>query len=392
MIQSDSSDKSSEGSESAAVGDSISQQVASGDYISLPHKDAYATYFNQLGRVFNVLEAWVESQLGKLSPELRVLKMNLKRIHQSTELLRLKYLHEPTHTLRLDLNESGFPHFNELQRMVGDFLNSEEYLQELPPAVLAIEQALDELFDKREKPVDGLQVMGRRQYLKRLRNADFLGPFRFGGVSFQPATEPGVRNCVAAWTCYSSRDNFPYMHIMHFDQSVKADELHPKTDAYDAFKTCVEQQSGHIPPLAVLATALDESFETIHPKVLRRVSLGPITLPIFSFDEGPLASLLRNSGKPSDFVLQLESELIVSSRQVVREKGGLFRAEKVREIFEVDDDNFECFDRKLTDINRFLFMPHRLWQAVETDPSLLPEKFADSHRLAFDELNQVHAL
>ena len=105
-----------------------------------------------------------------------------------------------------------------------------------------------------------------------------------------------------------------------------------------------------------------------------------------------MAKLLRMAGKPSDFVLELESELIVSNRQVVREKGGLFRAAKVREIFEVDQANFECFDRKLTDINRFLFMPHRLWQAVEASPDLLPKKFEDSHRLAFDELNEVHAL
>jgi hypothetical protein len=371
--------------------DTISQQVASGDYVELPHKDAYATYFNQLGRVFHVLEAWVASELGKLSPELKVLKMNLHRIHESTELLRLKYLHEPTHSLRLDLNESGFPHFNELQRMVGDYVNAQEYLAELPPVVLAIEQTLDELFKTQQKPVEGLQIMGRRQYLKRLMHSDFLGPFRFGGVHVLQTTSER-RSCVAAWTCYSSRDNFPYLHIMHFDQSLKADALTPKTDGYEAFKDCVEQQSGHIPPLAVLATGLDESFETIHPKMLRRVSLGPITLPIFSFDEGPLAELLRNFGKPSDFVLQLESELIVSNRQVVREKGGLFRAQKVREIFEVDESNFECFDRKLTDVNRFLFMPHRLWQAVETDPTLLPEKFKESHRLAFDELNQVYAL
>ena len=389
MIQPDLPDKASVASAGAV--DTISQQAASGDYVELPHKDAYATYFNHLARVFTVLEAWVEGQLGKLSPELRVLKMNLQRIHQSTELLRLKYLHEPTHSLRLDLNESGFPHFNELQRMVGDYTNAEEYLRELPPVVLAIEQTLDELFEKQEKPVNGLQVLGRRHYLKRLMDADFLGPFRFGGVSFQPKTSD-FRSCVAAWTCYSSRDNFPYLHIMHFEQDVTADELAPNSDAYSAFKTCVEQQSLHIPPLAVLATAIDESFESIHPKMLRRVSLGPITLPIFSFDEGPMATLLRAVGKPSDFVLELESELIVSSRQVVREKGGLFRAEKVREIFEIDSANFECFDRKLTDINRFLFMPHRLWQAVETSPELLPKKFEDSHRLAFDELNQVHAL
>ncbi|MGJ8654171.1 MAG: hypothetical protein ACSHX8_12935 [Opitutaceae bacterium] len=373
--------------------DLLAQQTASGDYVELPHKDAYATYFNLLARVFSVLETWVEGQVGKLSPELQVLQMNLHRIHQSTELLRLKYLYEPTHTLRLDLNESGFPHYNELQRMVGDYVNAEEYLRELPPAMLAIEQTLDELFDTRQRPDEGLQVLGRRHYLKALLNADFMGPFRFGGVQ-ELKTKPGTehRSYVASWTCYSSRDNFPYLHVLYFKQDLKGDELHSNSKLYQQFKECVEQQSGHIPSLAVLATAIDESFESIHPKVLRRVSLGPITLPIFSFDDGPLASLLKSEGKPSDFVLQIESEVIVSSRQEVREKGGLFRAQKVREIFAVDDEDFECFDRKLSEINRFLFMPHRLWQAVEVSPELLPAKFSESHRLAFDESDSVHAL
>ncbi|WOO41694.1 hypothetical protein [Rubellicoccus peritrichatus] len=367
------------------------QQAASGDYVELPHKDAYATYFNQLVRVFTVLEAWVEEELGTLSPEVTALHMNLQRIHQSTELLRLKYLYEPTHSLRLDLNESGFPHFNELQRMVGDFINAEEYLRELPPELLAIEQTLDELFDTNEQPQRGLQLLGRRHYLERLLKADFMGPFRFGGVR---TLETGKkhRSCVAAWSCYSSRDNLPYLHLMHFDQDIWKPELEQDSVDYNRLKTFVEQQSGHIPPLAVLATAIDEEFEWIHPKIIRRVSLGPIILPVFSFDDGPLATLLRTAGKPSDFIVQLESEVIVSSKQVVQEKGGLFREERVREIFSIDENSLECFDRKLSDIHRFLFMPHRIWQAVEEKPHFLPSKFKRSQRLAFDELNQVHIL
>ncbi|MGJ8638463.1 MAG: hypothetical protein ACSHYA_03645 [Opitutaceae bacterium] len=368
---------------------SIAEQIASGDYVELSHKDAYATYFNQLGRVFTVLETWVASQLGALSPEVTVLHMYLQRIHQSTELLRLKYLHEPTHSLRLDLNESGFPHYNELLRMVGDFHSAEEHLQELPPELMAVEQTLDEIFETLERPTTGLQLLGRRHYLNRLLTADFMGPFRFGGVK-KTKLNHGTSSCITAWACYSSKDNFPYLHVLHFEHDLKADELRSGSEAYEVFKKFVEQQSAHIPPLSVLATSIDETFESIHPKVLRRVSLGPITLPVFSFDEGTLAGLLRTAGTPVDFILQLESEVIVSNRQEVLEKGGLFRAEKVREIYGIDDTDFECFDRKLSEINRYLFMPHRLWQAVEETPELLPKKFAKSQRLAFDELNQVH--
>lgn len=372
--------------------ESLEQQVASGNYVELPHKDAYATYFNQLARVFTVLESWVEARLGSESPEVEVLKNNLHRIHQSTELLRLKYLYEPTHSLRLDLSESGFPHFNELQRMVGDFVNVDEYLRELPPELLAIEQTLDELFETKKQPQEGLQLLGRRHYLERLSKADFLGPFRFGGVRLIDNSRESHRVYVASWACYSSRDNYPYLHFLQFEQGRKEEALERGTQAYMELKQFVEKQSSHIPPLAVLATAIDEEFDSLHPKMLRRVALGPIILPIFSFDEGPLAQLLRKEAKPSDFVLQMESEIIVSDRQVVREKGGLFRDDKVREIFAIDHREMECFDRKLSEIRRFIFMPHRVWQAVENTPDAIPEKFKQGDRLAFDEQNNVHSL
>ena len=372
--------------------ESLEQQVASGNYVELPHKDAYASYFNQLGRVFTVLQSWVSDRLGSKSPEVEVLKLYLQRIHQSTELLRLKYLHEPKHSLRLDLSESGFPHFNELQRMVGDYTNADEYLREIPPELLSIEQTLDELFASKKKPAQGLQVLGYRHYLERLKEADFLGPFRFGGVRLTDNSQKSHREYVASWSCYSSRDNYPYLHFLQFEQDRKSEALEQGSEGYMQLKQFVEKQSGHIPPLAVLATGIDEEFESLHPKMLRRVSLGPIILPIFSFDEGRLARLLRKAGKPSDFVLQMESEIIVSDRQVVREKGGLFRDDRVREIFAIDHREMECFDRKLSEIRRFIFMPHRLWQAVEESPDSLPEKFKQGERLAFDEQNQVHSL
>ena len=372
--------------------DLITRMTASGDYVSLPHHDAYAVCFNQIARVCSIIQKWAEPRVGSKSPEAATLKLFQHRILQSFELLRLKCLNDPEHTMKLDLNRSGFPHFNELQKLVSDRERAEEMLLELPPRTMLVEQSLDELFRRQAPPEEYLSVLGRRMYLEKLLESDFLGPYRFGGLHLIE-TEGDFRRYVCAWGCYAPRENLPYLHLLHFDQDKRARPLNPGAPEYEAFKEMLEREGRRVPPLAVLATAIDTAFETIHPKALRRLRIGPVLLNSFSFDEGPLADFLRFDGHPDDLIFSLESEVIVSSKQVVKEKGSLFRPDKVREIFEISDSDLECFDRKLSEIHRFLFMPHRLWQLTldrENPPWM--QGFADAYRFSFDDNNEVHEL
>ena len=154
--------------------------TASGDYVALPDEDHYRKYFDQIQQVCGILQNWADSNMGKTSPEGTCIRMFGDRILRSIELLRLKYLAEKREGLKLDLNASGFPHFNEIAKLENDAKNAVHKLQSIPPRAMATEDALDRLFETRTIPKRELNQLGRRTYLEALGESDFMGAFSFG--------------------------------------------------------------------------------------------------------------------------------------------------------------------------------------------------------------------
>ena len=116
--------------------DTVARMAASGDYVALPDEEHYRIYFDQIRGVCETLQNWAESSMGKASPEGTCVRMFSDQILQSIELLRLKYLVDKRDSLKLDLNESGFPHFNEISKLENDAKNAGERLQSIPLHVM----------------------------------------------------------------------------------------------------------------------------------------------------------------------------------------------------------------------------------------------------------------
>jgi hypothetical protein len=370
----------------------VSKLAASGDYVSLPHADAYATYYNQIARAFSLVQRWSHEHLAADSPDAVLLALFLDRLLQSIELLRLRYRYARDSALRLDLNASGLPHSTELVRLAMEAETVQEWKARLPPASLLKEQALDALFASQDLPHEQLQQLATWHYLDALPGARFMGPYFFAGLRSVGTQGKRTRH-VAAWACYDSEENLPAFYLLEFEFSGRERDLAEGAEFHRDFLARIERETRHQPPLAVLATALDEAFDTVHPKALRRLRLGPFIFPRFSFDEDALAELLRTRGDPDDFALSVTSEVIVSSRELVKEKAGLFRPAKVRELFKIAEGDLACWDRKLSALARFRFLPHRLWQVLATEKDHPAHALNRGHqRLAFNSRDEIFPL
>ncbi len=372
--------------------DTVARMAASGDYVALPDEEHYRIYFDQIRGVCETLQNWAESSMGKASPEGTCVRMFSDQILQSIELLRLKYLVDKRDSLKLDLNESGFPHFNEISKLENDAKNAGERLQSIPLHVMATEDALDRLFESHTVPKKELRQLGRRAYLDALADSEFMGAFSFAGIKLFGKTKEH-RRYICSWACYNVEDNLIYLHLLQFDQDTRMSPLVEGEEAYEKLMKLLRRQGRRVSPLVVLATELDNAFFSLHPKVLRRMRVGPVLSSRFSFDECEMAKFLRREGHPNDVVFSLESEVIVSSHQEVKEKGWLFLPDTFRQIFKISNEDMECFDRKLSDLHRYLFMPHRLWQNTfaQDDPVWMRE-FKDAERIAFDEEGKVYEI
>ena len=367
----------------------VSRLAASGDYVSLPHADAYATYFNQIARALSLVQRWSHDHLEDDSPDAVLLSLFLDRLLRSLELLRLRYRYSRENTLHLDLNASGLPHSTELARLAMEQATVDEWKSKLPPVSLLKEKALDTLFDQRDLPHEALQQLATWHYLEALPGAEFMGPYFFAGIHKRPSN--GSRaSFVAAWACYDSEENLPAFYLLQFEYSGRARDLEEGGSLHAPFLQKIEREARHQPPLAVLATAIDETFDKVHPKMLRRLTLGPFIFPRFSFDSGSLAEFVRTRGKPDDLAFSVSSEVIVSSREVVKGKAGLFRPAKVREIFKIAESDLACWDRKLSALARYVFLPHHLWQSIaaEKEPAIT-SALRSYDRLAFNARDEV---
>lgn len=370
----------------------VSKLAASGDYVSLPRADAYATYFNQTARAFSLIQRWSHDHLEADSPDAVLLALFLDRLLRSLELMRLRYRYSRESTLHLDLNASGLPHSTEFARLEMERKTVHEWRSKLPPASLLKEKALDALFESKDLPHAELQELATLQYLDALPTAEFMGPYFFAGLRELASNgENGKRsNFVAAWACYDSEENLPAFYLLQFEYSGRARDLAEGEPLHAELLAKIERETRHQPPLAVLATGLDEAFDRVHPKMLRRLRLGPFLYPRFSYDADPLAELIRTRGRPDDLAFSVTSEVIVSTREVIKEKAGLFRPAKVREIFKIAETDLACWDRKLSALARYLFLPHHLWQILAAEKDHPANAAARPfRRLAFNDRDEV---
>lgn len=363
----------------------------SGDFVSLPKDDDYKLYFDQLKRVFKALDNWCDRQAEGGNEESRIMRIFLSRLLQSIDLLRERQRFRPDKNLKIDLNESGFPHLIGLEELSADFRNAESRLKQIPSMAVLKEEALNTIFETKAEPSHELGLMAERHYLKTLKEADFLGPFRFAGLKAQ-GRKGKRRHYMCAWSCYNSSDNLPYVHTMLFEQDTRETALEKKGGSYEEFKDTIATEGRRAPPLAVLAAAIDDNLETIHPKILKRTRIGPLALPRFTFDQGPIALMLKGLGRPTEFSIEITTETVFSTNEVVKEKGGWLRPDKVRDVFAIPETDLECFQAKVSRIHKYLMLPHHLMQHMQSSDPEAAALYAKHEKCVYDEQSAVYEI
>ena len=292
-------------------------------------------------------------------------------------LLRIKYTYASARPLRVDLTESGFPSAMELGNLKQDLVRRKERLLELAVPIALKRAALDRLFQDLRDPAELLALLGERTYFDRLEQTPLFLPFTPGDVTAR-ASDGKHRSYVVSWACYDFDTNRPYVHVMTFDQDIREEPLEARGTAYTRLFEVLAAEGSRAPDVGILALAIDDALEPIHPKILKRLCIGPLyasvllgRCPPATPDAPPpaLETLLREHGRrPDDFVLLLRDEIVFSKAQQVT-RGFLSPKGKVREIFAITETDPECYARRASVIHHNVMLPHDLLQHL--DPAML---------------------
>lgn len=373
-----------------------------GDFTALQDGKEHEQYFKQLRRVLGHLEDCYPEKDDKGQSEGAVTRSYIQRLAYTMELLQKKYLFRDPNDrpLFVDITESGFPNHMELSELDVDLARRETLLRELPPVSILKRMLADELFRLQAEPLEVLRQLSKRVYLEALQPEKMFSQF-VGGRLTRIGESGEFRRYTYSFGCYDFVTNRPFLHFLTFDQDMSEPRLESPGSHLEQVLNAIRTEGSRAPEIGILAMSIDDALESIHPKVLKRIGLGPLYSRVLLQNreanrddprEAYVQELMRKfSRREDDFVLLIHEEVIFSKRQDVSR--GMFSPKgRVREVFAVTETDPECNARKASAVNHYFLMPHELLQHVEPRTGVKITDFTRATKLTIDETGEIHGL
>lgn len=362
------------------------------DFSVLCNQDEYGAYFNLLKTAFKVLLNW--SKKSEADVEHRAITDAAKRLLNTAEALQLKYTFDPQHFLKVDLSESGYPNRLEMDAMQADFSAQSDLLASLASPAALKNRLLDHVFKYQEDAPNILQLLGERTYLDSLLPDSIFFPFTPGELVRQKV-DGDFRYYAFTWYIFDFSTNLPYVYLMTFTQDASSEALEDMGEAWNKFLLVIANDGSRAPAMNLLASAIDEQLIDIHPKIFKRICLGPLyagfLMDNFHDKADPyhqaFENLIAENGLPNDFVLLLTDEIVISAGE---QKVGTIFNRRIRQTFYIPEDQLECYSRGVSKIHQYAFLPHRLWQAASKNAELIQLGFNNFNPITFNEEGAVN--
>lgn len=317
------------------------------DHMPLDDPFAARRYFAKFDRITAHLarvagELEVEGRITRL--EARVLAGYISQLSATLRALSLKYLMTgrtggplPGAPV-MDNHDSGFPVAQELMVMAVDAAQGEKLLAGMAEEADLKDRMVRQILGELVVPVKLQYALSQRLY---------AGALLAGGL-FHARNDPQAqwvadvnhddgtrRHYLLHWAVYDSQRNLPVIWLMDIEDSGKR-PLPLDDRRWPELRAHLMAQSISGLKLVTVATGVDADFDTLHPKRLRRLTLGPMHSHDFTRQSGPLAEVLANANAPDgdDWALVWTLEDLVSDREE-RVKDGWFSASQ-RQVWKLD--------------------------------------------------------
>lgn len=325
-----------------------------------------------LARVAAEFEA--EGRLTRL--EARVLAGHVRRLAASFRALGLKYLMTgrvegplPGQPV-FDRHESGFPVAQELMMLAVDASQAAKHLEGMASETELKDRMIRQIVGELTVPAKLQFALSQRLYYEALR----------AGGLFHARNDPDAqwvadvghrRRFLVHWAIYDSQRNLPQLYLMEVEDSGKRplptdDRRWPEARAH-----LMAQSLAGLTPLTI-AQGFDTDFDTLHPKRLRRFTLGPMHSRDYTLQSGPIAQVLETANAPEgdDWALVWTVEDLVADREEAVKDGWFSTV--LRQVWQLDP--LMGGETGATRTERMIILPERPYQALA---ELNPPGFAE---------------
>lgn len=329
----------------------------------------YFAKFRTIGGYLGRVAAELETEGRLTRTEARILGQYLAGIIATFRALNDKYLMtgkaEAASRLTIDRHESGFPVAQELMMMAVDAQQADKHLAGMASEAELKDRMIRTIVGELKLPV-GLQfALSQRLYFEALKEGGLF--WLRNDADAQWLGQAGDRRkYLVHWAVWDSGVNLPVVYLMDVEDSGK--KPLPNDDyRWPQLQQKVLAQSVGGLKLLTIATGFDTDFEALHPRRLRRITLGPMYSAGFTLQSGPISRVLEDARAPEgqDWALVWTVEDLLSDREEVV-KDGWFSS-RTRQIYRLDP--LTGADMGATVQERMIILPERPYQVlVEQDP------------------------
>lgn len=340
----------------------------------LKYHDNYVEYFDHLRKVFSSLITSFKERSSDDPREVDIIKQFIQRFLNTIEAFRMKYVFDEEDAMRIDLTDSSFPNHLEFRKLLHDLENRDNLLANMPSEENLKQNVLDHLFHNRKKPSKLLGQLGKRTYLEQLKEEELFLPFTPGELIFISRNDKEqTRRNLYSWGSYDTVTNRPFIYVMIFDQDMSEPALHSDKAKATELVNEIQKIKRDSSPLRLLASQIDEAFPTLHPKILKRIDIGPLH-GRYSKDDTALSRIAKTYFTDEDFIFVFTTEIVFSVGS--KKSGGLFKSGDIREIFFVDESNKDCMERNVSAVHKYMLAPHSVVQHLRDYQKDIVEKLA----------------
>lgn len=302
--------------------------------------------------------------------QIEVIGGYLLRLARSLEALSFKYhfaAHLAQHLpgqLDIDRVDSGFPVYRELVQMSVDTGQVPRHLEAIPPAAELKAQMVDHILRERTHPRRLQYALSQRIYYETLARGGLFLAQNDPALVWLGNTRTGYRRrYLCHWAVYDSARNLPMIYLMVLEDSAK-DALAHDSRRWPAMQAHLVAQSLSELKLLTIARGFDKDFPDLHPKLLRRIRIGPMMSHAFTQQAGLLARVLAEAAGPPglDWALAWTVESLASKRTEARSTGVFSSVDA--EIFDIDNLDPRAVDSGVTALEQGVILPHRAYQVL----------------------------
>ncbi len=336
-------------------------------YDTLTARRYFAKFERITGHMLRVAgEVEAEGRLTRT--EARILGRYLTAITGAFKALSYKYLmtgrSEGAPRLTFDRHESGFPVAQELMMMALDAAQVQKHLGGMASVAELKDRMVRQIVRDLEVPTQLQFALSQRLYYEALAVA--VG--EAGGI-FWPKNDPDAqfirdvgarRHFLVHWAVYDTQVNLPVVYLMDVEDSGK--KALPNDDRrWPLAQAHLMAQSVMGLKLLTIAQGFDKDFTGLHPKRLRRITLGPMYSHDFTLQSGPISVVLADAKAPDgdDWALVWTVEDLISDHEEEVKDGWFSSAE--RQVFKMDPF---APDSGITRMDRMVILPERPYQVL----------------------------